>query len=70
MTMPIHDFVCTECKARFELLVRTGSPAQCPTCSSLKLEKQIAAIAPVGRSAGIISSARAQARREGHLSNY
>jgi putative FmdB family regulatory protein len=68
--MPIHDYRCDDCKAQFELLVRASTVPQCPACSSLKLEKLLSAIAPAGKSAGIIAAGRAQAAREGHLSNY
>jgi putative FmdB family regulatory protein len=67
--MPIHDFRCRACDARFELLIRAGAPAVCPKCGGVALEKLLSAAAPPGKSAGIIAKARAQAARAGHLSN-
>ena len=37
--MPIFDFSCHACDARFELLVRASSSPVCPTCGSANLEK-------------------------------
>jgi putative FmdB family regulatory protein len=66
--MPIHDFRCQACQAQFELLVRASATPVCPGCASQKLEL-LSPIAPAGKSAGIIASGRAQAKRAGHLSN-
>lgn len=68
--MPLYDYRCSDCKQTFELLVRSSTIPTCPACGSLQLEKQVSSIAPQGHTAGIISSARAQAAREGHFSNY
>jgi len=67
--MPIHVFRCPACNALFEALVRTSSDPACPVCASTNLEKQVSSPAPPGKSAGIMARARAQAAREGHLSN-
>jgi putative FmdB family regulatory protein len=69
-TMPIHDFQCQACNARFELLVRSSAPPVCPVCASANLAKQVSAPAAQGKSAAIIAQGRAQAAREGHFSNY
>ena len=42
----------------------------CPQCGSIRLERQISAPVPPGQSKAIIASARRQAAREGHLSNF
>lgn len=68
--MPIYDYHCRACDKDFELLVRSGAMPACPTCGGQVLEKRVSLTAPAGKSAGIISSVRAQAAREGHLSNY
>lgn len=68
--MPIYDYHCRACDKDFELLVRSGTVPACPACGSQELEKCISLTAPAGKSAGIISGVRAQAAREGHLSNY
>ena len=37
--MPIYDFQCRGCDARFELLVRGAAPPACPACASEDLER-------------------------------
>ncbi|MBZ0093454.1 MAG: FmdB family zinc ribbon protein [Burkholderiales bacterium] len=68
--MPIYDYRCSDCKKTFELLVRGSEIPSCPGCGSLQLEKQISLTAPQGQIASVLSSARTQAAREGHFSNY
>jgi putative FmdB family regulatory protein len=68
--MPIFDFRCRDCDKTFELLVRGSAQPVCPSCGRGTLEKQVSLIAPQGQSAGIVSRARTQARREGHFSHY
>ena len=68
--MPLFDFVCKACGRSAELLVRGSSPPVCPACGSPELEKQVSLPAQAGKTAGIIASARKQAAREGHFSNY
>lgn len=68
--MPLFDFHCRECDNRFEALVRGDSVPQCPRCGGGALDKLVAAPAPPGQSAGLVSQARARARAEGHFSNY
>jgi len=68
--MPIYDYRCMSCNTSFELLVKTATVPACPACASTQLEKQVSAPAPPGQLKGIVSSARAQASREGHFSNY
>jgi putative FmdB family regulatory protein len=43
--MPIYEFACTQCGHAFETLVKTGAVAQCPSCSSTQLEKQLSVFA-------------------------
>ena len=43
--MPIYEYVCCQCANEFELLVRGEEKAECPNCSSLKLEKQFSVTA-------------------------
>ncbi len=39
--MPIFRYKCRECQAEFELLLaRFDSPAECPRCASVELDKQ------------------------------
>ncbi len=68
--MPIYDFRCNDCNKTFELLVKTSTVPACPACASTQLEKMVSAPAPPSQLKGIVSSARAQASREGHFSNY
>ncbi|WP_027475055.1 FmdB family zinc ribbon protein [Curvibacter gracilis] len=68
--MPLYDYHCPACGHRFEALVRAGSTPACPQCGSSALERQISAPVPPGQSKAIIASARRQAAREGHLSNF
>lgn len=67
--MPIYDFRCNACNQTFELLTKASSTPACPECGGA-MEKQVSCPAAPGQSAGIIASARAQAAREGHFSNY
>lgn len=68
--MPIYAYRCADCNHDFELLVRSSTVPACPACGSLKLDKQVAAIAPHSKSAAIIASGRRAAAKEGHFSNY
>ena len=44
--MPIFEYVCKQCKGRFEALVRGATTVACPSCKSASLEKQLSAFAP------------------------
>lgn len=39
--MPIFDFVCQDCRHRFEEIVLGARLARCPKCKSKKLEQQL-----------------------------
>lgn len=43
--MPIFEYLCQECGQEFELLVRSDTVLQCPTCDSDQLEKQLSVFA-------------------------
>jgi putative FmdB family regulatory protein len=46
--MPIYEFECRECGARFEKLVQKASEkpeVKCPACAGNKLEEQISTFA-------------------------
>jgi putative FmdB family regulatory protein len=43
--MPIFEYVCQECRHRFELLVHGATVPSCPSCKATKLEKQWSAFA-------------------------
>ena len=38
--MPIFEYICQECRHRFELLVQGALTPACPTCKATTLEKQ------------------------------
>jgi putative FmdB family regulatory protein len=39
--MPIFEYVCMDCKKRFEALVYGASQPKCPLCNSVNLDQQI-----------------------------
>jgi putative FmdB family regulatory protein len=46
--MPIFEYVCQECRHRFEHLVHGATVPVCPSCKATKLEKQWSAFAVRG----------------------
>ncbi len=68
--VPLFSYHCAQCDTDVELLVRGSDTPVCPGCGAANLERLMSRVAPGGKSAGIIKSARAQAAREGHLSNF
>lgn len=45
--MPIYEFTCGACGARFEELVKPGETPQCQSCGSAdSVERQISLVAP------------------------
>jgi putative FmdB family regulatory protein len=50
--MPIYEFDCRRCGARFEELTRLGGSAACPACGSEDVERRFSPISeprvPVG----------------------
>lgn len=60
--MPIYEYQCDDCKEPFEVFVRSSSAkvqAVCPKCGSEHTEKQVAAFATVGATAGGFTSSAA-----------
>ncbi|HEU5062188.1 MAG TPA: zinc ribbon domain-containing protein [Solirubrobacterales bacterium] len=47
--MPIYEFECEECGARFEELVATGGGSACPTCGSERTRRLYSEVSPPGR---------------------
>jgi putative FmdB family regulatory protein len=44
--MPLYEYVCSDCRARFEKLVhRFGDEVACPSCASGAVEKQLSVFA-------------------------
>jgi putative FmdB family regulatory protein len=68
--MPLYGYHCSECGRDAELLIGSGETPQCPTCGNTKLQRLMSRVAPPGKSRGIAKTARAQAARQGHLSNF
>ncbi len=68
--MPIYEYHCSACRHDFEVLATSSSRPVCPACGSASLEKLVSLPAAPGRSQQIVRQARAQAAREGHLSNF
>jgi len=68
--MPLYSYHCAKCDKDVELLVSSSDTPACPTCGSKKLERLVSRTAPEAKSRGLIKAARAQAAREGHLSNF
>ncbi|HYE37501.1 zinc ribbon domain-containing protein [Methylocaldum sp.] len=68
--MPIYDYHCSQCDKTFELLVSQSAVPACPECGNQSMEKLPSLTAPKGKTAGLVSRARAQAARQGHFSNY
>ncbi|MCG3778767.1 MAG: hypothetical protein JW388_1494 [Nitrospira sp.] len=52
--MPIFEYVCGECKHRFELLVYGSTHAACPKCQATRLEKQISGFGVGGTDAWVL----------------
>ncbi|TFG51614.1 MAG: zinc ribbon domain-containing protein [Gemmatimonadales bacterium] len=51
--MPIYEYHCPDCGAKFERLVRGETAVACPACQSHAVERLISAPArPHGRSGG------------------
>ncbi|UTD29623.1 zinc ribbon domain-containing protein [Bradyrhizobium sp. WD16] len=68
--MPLYSFHCAKCDKDVELLVGMSDRPACPACGSRRMERLMSRVAPPARSGKIIKAARAQAAREGHLSNF
>ena len=46
--MPIYEYVCMTCEARFEELVRGEQQVSCPECGATRVAKQLSSFAMVG----------------------
>ncbi len=43
--MPIYEYACQSCGNEFELLVRSDTSLECPSCHSSQLDKQLSVFA-------------------------
>jgi putative FmdB family regulatory protein len=68
--MPLYDYQCAACAGTFELLTAFDARPACPQCGSPNMERLLSAPAAPGQTKKLVASARSQASREGHFSNY
>jgi putative FmdB family regulatory protein len=47
--MPIYEFECGQCGARFEELVVAGAAAPCPACGAERSRRLYSSVSPPGR---------------------
>ncbi|HEU4462182.1 MAG TPA: zinc ribbon domain-containing protein [Solirubrobacterales bacterium] len=47
--MPIYEFECEDCGARFEELVGAEATAACPACGAERTRRLYSAVSPPGR---------------------
>jgi putative FmdB family regulatory protein len=65
--MPIYEFECEECEARFEELVAAGGSAACPGCGAERPRRLLSGVSPPGRQprgAGVRSDESRRTERE------
>jgi putative FmdB family regulatory protein len=64
--VPIYEFDCRECGARFEELVAAGASAACPKCGSGDVERHFSPISEPRVPVGLFGKAAAEsnARRK------
>ena len=64
--MPIYEFECSKCGARFEELVSAGQTAPCPQCRSSEVERRYSPIGEGRVPVGLTGKAAAEsnARRK------
>jgi len=46
--MPIYEYVCADCRNRFEELIFADEQPLCPECESANAEKQLSVFAAIG----------------------
>ena len=68
--MPLYGFHCAKCHHNVELLIGLSEKPVCPDCGSRRLQRLVSLPAPPGKSKALMKAGRAQAAREGHLSNF
>jgi putative FmdB family regulatory protein len=55
--MPIFEYQCRDCGAKFERIVASASTAApCKDCESRNVEKQLSVFAVAGSSSGVLGS--------------
>jgi putative FmdB family regulatory protein len=64
--MPIYEYVCADCRSKFEKLVRRwGDAVDCPGCGSAAVEKQLSTFAVASSGSASASSAEGCGMPEG-----
>ena len=58
--MPIYEFECSKCGARFEELVPTGETAPCPQCESFEVARRYSQIGEPRIPVGLFGKAAAE----------
>ena len=58
--MPIYEFECGKCGARFEDLVRAGETAPCPRCKSPEVTRRYSQISEGRVPVGLFGTAAAE----------
>jgi putative FmdB family regulatory protein len=59
-TVPIYEFECAKCGARFEELVPAGATAPCPQCKSFEVERRFSPIGEGRVPVGLFGKAAAE----------
>ena len=62
--MPIYEFECRSCGARFEELVRAGETAPCPQCESWEVERRWSQIGEPRVPVGLFGKAAADSNSQ------
>ena len=58
--MPLYEFDCCTCGARFEQVVPAGCTAPCPACGGEQVNRVFSSIAPAGVPVGLTGRAAAE----------
>jgi putative FmdB family regulatory protein len=58
--MPIYEFECEKCGARFEELVKAGEKAPCPRCKSSEVQRRFSPIGEPRVPVGLTGKAAAE----------
>ena len=58
--MPIYEFECSKCGARFEELVPAGGTAPCPQCKSSEVQRRYSQISEPRVPVGLFGKAAAE----------
>ena len=67
--MPLYEFDCATCGARFDEIVPAGCTAPCPACGGEQVSRAFSPIAPPGMPVGLTGAAARDSdarRRERH----